>query len=117
MAGDSGGDVACCLPTSLDEGRGRSPHLARVRGCGGDGSGRMCCGGGERQSSDGAMFGNGWLPNIEIINNQFSFVIKLLLIQLKFNGYCYNQIPVAFCSSESGGAFQYQFRSVKILPD
>ena len=47
------------------------PVRAFARGCGGDGSGGMCCGGGERQSSDGAMFGNGRLPNIEIINNQF----------------------------------------------
>ena len=47
------------------------PVRAFARGCGGDGSGGMCCGGGERQSSDGAMFGNRWLPNIEMINNHF----------------------------------------------
>jgi hypothetical protein len=36
---------------------------------GGDGGGR--CGGGKQTKSDGPMFGNGWLPNIEIINNHY----------------------------------------------
>ena len=46
------------------------PVQAFARGSRNAGSGGMCGGGGERQSSDGAMFGNGWLPNIAIINNQ-----------------------------------------------
>ena len=94
-AGDLGGDVACCLPTSLDEGRGKRRALvtlvqrvgvgvndecalawpvqafarAAVRGSGDSGSDGMWVGGGKKQRSDGAMFGNHLLPNIAIISN------------------------------------------------
>ena len=40
------------------------PVRAFARGSG------MWVGGGKKQRSDGAMFGNGWLPNIAIISNQ-----------------------------------------------
>jgi hypothetical protein len=47
------------------------PVQAFARGSGNSSSGRgMWVGGGEKTSSDGTMFGNGWLPNIVIIINQ-----------------------------------------------
>ena len=36
----------------------------------GGGGGWVGDGGGEWKECDGTMFGNGWLPNIAIINNQ-----------------------------------------------
>ena len=45
------------------------PVRAFARGNGG--GGRMWVGGGKKQRSDGAMFGNRWLPNIGIIINQY----------------------------------------------
>ena len=51
------------------------PVQAFARGSGdGGGGGGMWVGGGEKTSSDGTMFGNGWLPNIVIIiNQQFNY--------------------------------------------
>jgi len=46
------------------------PVQAFARGSSDDGGGGVCVGGGESQSSDVAMFGNRWLPNIVIISNQ-----------------------------------------------
>jgi hypothetical protein len=44
---------------------------AVARGDGGGDNGRYVWdGGGKNKRSDGTMFGNGWLPNIGIINNQ-----------------------------------------------
>jgi hypothetical protein len=57
---------------------------AFVRGGSDGGGGGRCVGGDERQSSDGAMFGNGWLPNIKIINNHYFNFNFNTLIQLKF---------------------------------
>ena len=37
---------------------------------GGSGGGNMWGGGGKNKRSDGAMFGNRWLPNIAITINQ-----------------------------------------------
>ena len=89
--GDLGSDVACRLPTSLDKGRGKRgalvtlvqwvgvgvnneralawPMRAFARGSGDGGSDGMWVGGGKKQRSDGAMFGNHLLPNIAIISN------------------------------------------------
>ncbi len=53
MVGGSGDDVAWLAATS-------APRLAH-----------MGAGGGKQTKSDGPTFGNGWLPNIEIINNQY----------------------------------------------
>ena len=38
---------------------------------GGSGRGDASGGGGKNKRSDGAMFGNKWLPNIAIIINQY----------------------------------------------
>ena len=46
------------------------PERAFARGSGDGGGGGMWVGGGNQQRSDGAMFGNGWLPNIAIISHQ-----------------------------------------------
>ena len=46
------------------------PVRAFARGSGDSGGGGVWVGGGKRQRSDGAMFGNGWLPNIAIISNR-----------------------------------------------
>jgi len=46
------------------------PVWAFARGSGDGGGGGMWVGGGKKQRSDGAMFGNGWLPNIAIISNR-----------------------------------------------
>ena len=63
--------VVCPHPSTRGGARALAwPVRAFARGSGDGGGGGMCVGGGERQSSDGAMFGNGWLPNIVIINNQ-----------------------------------------------
>ena len=45
--------------------------MGSCEGDGGGGSGGNTWGGGGKNKwSDGAMFGNGWLPNIAIIINQ-----------------------------------------------
>ena len=41
-----------------------------MRGSGNGSGGGMWVGGGKKLSNDGAMFGNGWVPNIVIIINQ-----------------------------------------------
>ena len=49
-----------------------SPCVGSREGNGGGGGGNVLGGGGgENRRSDGAMFGNGWLPNIAIIINQY----------------------------------------------
>jgi hypothetical protein len=61
----SGGDVA----VGVDENAHAWPMWALARENGG-GAG-MLDGGGGWKRYDGPMFGNRWLPNIEIINNQY----------------------------------------------
>ena len=46
------------------------PVRAFARGSSDGGSGGLWVGGGKKQRNDGAMFGNGWLPNIATIINQ-----------------------------------------------
>ena len=65
--GSSGGgdDVAESAATSTPRLAHMGAHERRQRG------GVVVGGGGKQTRSDGAMFGNRWLPNIEIISNQF----------------------------------------------
>ena len=46
------------------------PMWAFMKGSGNSGSRWWWVGGGKQQRSDGAMFGNRWLPNIATIINQ-----------------------------------------------
>jgi hypothetical protein len=62
------GDVA----VGVDENALAWPMWALARENGGSSGGvGMLDGGGGWKRYDGPMFGNGWLPNIEIINNQY----------------------------------------------
>jgi len=65
------GDVMQWAGVSVSDERALAwPVRAFARGRGDSGGGWLLVGGGKRQKSDGAMFGNGWLPNIAIISNQ-----------------------------------------------
>jgi len=63
-----GGDVA----VGVDENALAWPIWALARGTAGTATtAGWWDGGGRWNRCDGPMFGNGWLPNIEIINNQY----------------------------------------------
>jgi len=79
------------------------PMQAFARGSGEGGGGGLWVGGGKKQRSDGAMFGNRWLPN--------------MLIKLKLKPHSGNCIPVAFLSGAFQGTFWYQFRNERIPPE
>jgi len=86
---------------------------AFARGSGDGSGGGLWVGGGKKQRSDGAMFGN--RPQLLLIN------VKLLiintLIKLKLKPHSGNCIPVAFLSGAFQGTFQYQFRNERIPPE